>query len=710
MHRVRNLCAQLTGQACQAAAAEPAKLNLRLLNPTKYLSNYSYPEEFAKLDLDAVKADIIKVMTTSQDFWPADYGHYGPLFIRLTWHSAGTYRVHDGRGGGGTGNMRFYPLNSWPDNGNLDKARRLLWPVKTKYGKKLSWADLMIFAGNCALDHMGFQTLGFAGGREDIWEPEEDIDWGPEKEWLADERHDDKYELEESSALGADHMGLIYVNPGGPGGNPDPMGSAKRIRQTFARMAMNDEETVALIAGGHTFGKAHGAGVGDLHVGPEPEAAGIEEQGMGWKSSFGSGKGVDAITSGFEGAWTQNPTRWDNEYFDNLFGFEWELGKAPSGANQWYPKDGAAKDSVPDAHDPNRKHPPMMLTSDLALRTDPSYTAISKRFHENPGQFQQAFAKAWYKLTHRDMGPPARFLGKYVPAEKFIWQDPCPVLDHELVDGQNIEVLKQKILASGCSIGALVRTAWASASTYRHTDHRGGANGARIRLAPQKDWAANNPAELAEVLKTLQGIQAGSTKKVSIADLIVLGGCAAIEEAAKKAGVDVRVPFTPGRTDATAEMTDAESFAVLEPKSDGFRNHNSTPAQLVDKAFMLKLTAPEMAVLVAGLRVLGGNCGGNEAGVLTRRLETLTNDYFVNLLDVDTVWQPKGENLYEGRSYGTGEMKWTATQADLVFGRNSELRAIAEYYSEDESKEEFVKDFAVAWAKVMNLDRFDLHR
>jgi catalase-peroxidase len=702
----------------------PNQLNLKVLHQNPPQLNplgekFNYAEEFKKLDLDALKKDIEKLMTTSQDWWPADYGHYGPLFIRMAWHSAGTYRIADGRGGGGSGTQRFAPLNSWPDNANLDKARRLLWPIKQKYGRRISWADLMIFAGNCALESMGFKTFGFAGGREDIWEPEEDIYWGPEDTWLGDERYTGDREL--ANPLGAVQMGLIYVNPEGPNGKPDPLLAARDIRETFARMAMNDEETVALIAGGHTFGKCHGA-VEGKYVGPEPEGAPIEEQGLGWKNSFGTGKKDDTYTSGIEGAWTTAPAKWDNNYLDNLFNYEWELTKSPAGAYQWTPKDPSAQGTVPDAHDASKKHAPMMLTTDLSLRFDPVYEPIAKRFHENPEQFADAFAKAWYKLTHRDMGPHSRFLGPLVPAEPMLWQDPVPEVTHELIGEKEITDLKGKILASGLSIPQLVSTAWASAATFRTTDKRGGANGARIRLAPQKDWEVNNPAQLREVLQTLERIQKefnksqSNGKAVSLADVIVLGGCAAVEKAAKNAGHNVKVPFSPGRTDASPEQTDADAFAVLEPTADGFRNYygkgNGRTAEelLVDRAHMLTLTAPEMTVLVGGMRVLNANTGRSELGVFTKRPETLTNDFFANLLDMGTEWQKssKCEHLFEGRDRGTGGVKWTGTVVDLVFGSNSQLRAIAEVYASEDSKEKFVRDFVAAWDKVMNLDRFDL--
>jgi catalase-peroxidase len=680
---------------------------------------FDYAEEFKTLDLDALKRDIEVVMTTSQDWWPADFGHYGPLFIRMAWHSAGTYRIGDGRGGGGSGTQRFAPLNSWPDNASLDKARRLLWPVKQKYGRKISWADLMIFAGNCALESMGFKTFGFGGGREDVWEPEEDIYWGPEDEWLADERHSGDRELEDP--LGAVQMGLIYVNPEGPNGNPDPLAAARDIRESFARMAMNDEETVALIAGGHAFGKTHGA-VEAHNIGREPEGAPIEEQGLGWKNVSGSGNAGDAWTSGLEGAWTTEPTKWDNNYFDNLLGYEWEQTKSPAGATQWTPQDASAQGTVPDAHDPSKRHAPMMLTTDLALRLDPIYAPISKRFHDNPEELADAFARAWFKLTHRDMGPRSRYLGPLVPEEQLLWQDPVPDVDHELIDEQDIAALKDEILGSGLSISDLVSAAWASAVTFRGTDKRGGANGARIRLAPQKDWEVNNPTELANVLEALSAIQTdfnasqSGGKKVSLADVIVLGGCAAVEQAAKSAGHDVQVPFSPGRTDAGQEQTDVESFAVLEPTADGFRNYvagsHKQPAEelLLDRASLLTLTAPEMTVLVGGMRVLNANVGRSEHGVFTERPETLTNDFFMNLLDMNTAWQASAasEGLFEGRDWKTGEIKWTGTAVDLIFGSNSQLRAIAEVYACDDSQQSFVRDFVAAWDKVMNLDRFDL--
>ena len=702
----------------------PNQLNLRVLNHNSPKNDplgedFNYAEEFKKLDLDALKKDIKELMTTSQDWWPADYGHYGPLFIRMAWHGAGTYRISDGRGGAGSGLQRFAPLNSWPDNANLDKARRLLWPIKQKYGNKISWADLMVLTGNCALESMGFETFGFAGGREDAWGPDTDTYWGPEREWLADKRYTGDRELE--NPLAAVQMGLIYVNPEGPNSKPDPLAAAKDIRDTFGRMAMNDEETVALIAGGHTFGKSHGAAPPKGNVGPPPEGASIEEQGLGWKNTFGTGNGDDTITSGLEGAWTSNPVRWSHMYFSNLFAYEWELVKSPAGAHQWAPKDGAGKGTIPDAHDRTKSHAPMMFTTDLALKMDPIYGPISNRFHENPKEFEVAFAKAWYKLTHRDMGPVSRLLGPEVP-EAQLWQDPVPAVDHQLIGEQDIAALKGKILASRLSIPQLVSTAWASASTFRGTDKRGGANGARIRLAPQKDWEVNQPAELAKVLQTLEKIQQdfnssqSGGKKVSLADLIVLGGCAAVEEAAKKAGHDVKVPFSPGRTDATQEMTDVQAFAVLEPKADGFRNYlgegqyRSAEELLVDRASLLTLTAPEMTVLVGGMRVLNANNGQTQLGVFTKRPETLTNDFFVNLLDMSTQWQKseKSEQVFEGRDRKSGEVKWTGTRVDLVFGSNSQLRAIAEFYASDDSQQKFVNDFVAVWNKVMNLDRFDL--
>jgi catalase-peroxidase len=703
----------------------PNQLNLKLLHQYSTLANpmdgdYDYAEEFKTLDLDAVKRDIEAVMTTSQDWWPADYGHYGPLFIRMAWHSAGTYRIGDGRGGAGSGAQRFAPLNSWPDNVNLDKARRLLWSIKQKYGQKISWADLMILAGNCALESMGLKTFGYAGGRVDIWEPEEDIYWGPEETWLGDERYSGDREL--ANPLGAVQMGLIYVNPEGPNGNPDPLAAARDIRETFRRMAMNDEETVALIAGGHTFGKTHGAADPNLYGGAEPEGAGLEEQGLGWKYSFGTGSGGDTIGSGLEGAWTTRPTTWDNNFFDNLFGFEWELAKSPAGASQWKPKDGAAAGTVPDAHDPAKRHAPTMLTTDLALRLDPAYEKISKHFHENPEEFADAFAKAWYKLTHRDMGPYVRGLGALVPAEPQIWQDPVPAVTHELIGAKEIAELKAKLLASGLSIAQLVSTAWASAATFRGTDKRGGANGARIRLAPQNDWEVNNAAELAKVLATLIGIQQEfnnsqtDAKMVSLADLIVLGGCAAVERAAKSAGHDVVVPFEPGRTDASQEETDVESFAVLEPTADGFRNYlghdhrRKAEELLLDRAHLLTLTAPEMTVLLGGMRVLNANFQQSELGVFTRRPEMLTNDFFVNLLDMGTKWRAASaaQETFEGHDRATGALKWTASRTDLVFGSNSQLRAIAEVYASNDAPQKFVRDFVSAWDKVMSLDRFDI--
>jgi len=682
---------------------------------------FNYAEEFKSLDLNAVIKDLHALMTDSQEWWPADYGHYGPFFIRMAWHSAGTYRIGDGRGGAGSGTQRFAPLNSWPDNASLDKARRLLWPIKQKYGRKISWADLMILAGNVALDSMGFKTFGFGGGRADVWEPEEDVYWGSETTWLGDERYTGDRQLD--NPLGAVQMGLIYVNPQGPNGNPDPIAAARDIRETFARMAMNDEETVALIAGGHTFGKTHGAADAGKYVGAEPEGAPIEEQGLGWTNTFGTGKGGDTITSGLEGAWTPNPTKWGNGYFDTLFGHEWELSKSPAGAHQWKPKNGAGAGTVPDAHDPSKRHAPTMLTTDLSLRMDPVYAKISKRFHENPQEFADAFAKAWFKLTHRDMGPISRYLGPLVPKESLLWQDPVPAVDHALIGEQDIAALKAKILASGLSISQLASTAWASASTFRGSDKRGGANGARIRLAPQKDWEVNQPAQLGKVLQTLEGIQKdfnapqsnGKGKKVSLADLIVLGGCAAVEAAAKKAGHDVKVPFTPGRTDASQEQTDVHSFAPLEPVADGFRNYlrneKHLPAEelLLDRAQLLTLTAPEMTVLIGGLRALNVNAGQSKHGVFTDRPETLTNDFFVNLLDMKTKWQASSsEGVFEGRDRATGKIKWTGTRADLVFGSNSQLRALAEVYACSDSKEAFVKDFVAAWTKVMNLDRYDI--
>ena len=701
----------------------PNKLNLNILRQHSSKSNpmggdFNYAEEFKKLDLNAVKKDLFDLMNNSQDWWPADFGHYGPFFIRMAWHSAGTYRISDGRGGGGTGAQRFEPLNSWPDNVNLDKARRLLWPIKQKYGKKISWADLMILAGNCALESMGFKTFGFGGGREDVWEPLEDIYWGSEGEWLEDKRYSGDRNLE--NPLAAVQMGLIYVNPEGPNGNPDPIAAARDIREPFRRMAMNDEETVALIAGGHTFGKAHGAADPTKYVGPEPAAAGIEEQGLGWNSSFGTGKGGDTIGGGPEVTWTTTPTKWSNNFFENLFGYEWELTKSPAGAQQWVAKN--ASDTIPDAADPSKKHLPTMLTTDLSLRFDPSYEKISRRFYENPDEFADAFARAWFKLTHRDMGPIARYLGPEVPEEELIWQDPIPTVTHKFIDDKDIAELKNKILASGLSVSQLVSTAWASASTFRGSDKRGGANGARIRLEPQKNWEVNNPTQLAKVLGTLEGIQKefnnaqSGGKKVSLADLIVLGGCTGVEKAAKNAGYNVTVPFTPGRGDALQEQTDVESFAVLEPFADGFRNYlkmkymTSTEEMLVDRAQLLTLTAPEMTVLLGGMRVLNTNFDGSKHGVFTKNPEALTNDFFVNLLDLNTKWKATlgSEDVFEGRDRKTGEVKWTGTRVDLIFGSNSELRALAEVYACEDSKEKFVKDFVNAWDKIMNLDRFDL--
>jgi catalase-peroxidase len=703
----------------------PNQLKLNILRQNSSLSNpmdeaFNYAEAFKSLDLDAVKKDIFDLMTTSQDWWPADYGHYGPFFIRMAWHSAGTYRVSDGRGGAGFGTQRFAPLYSWPDNANLDKARLLLWPIKQKYGKKLSWADLMILTGNCALESMGFETFGFGGGRADVWEPAEDVYWGSEKEWLGDNRYTGNRELE--NPLGAVQMGLIYVNPEGPNGNPDPLASAHDIRETFGRMAMNDEETVALIAGGHSFGKTHGAADPGQYVGKEPAGAAIEEQGLGWKNSFGSGNAGDTITSGLEGAWTTTPTKWSNNYFENLFGYDWELTKGPGGANQWKPKNDAGAGTIPDAHDPAKRHAPFMLTSDIALKVDPAYEKISKHFHENPDAFADAFARAWFKLTHRDMGPIARYLGPEVPSEVLIWQDPIPAVTHPLVDGYDIEALKGKILDSGLSVSQLVAAAWASASTFRGSDKRGGANGARVRLAPQKDWAVNNPTQLAVVLTALEGIQnefnsaQADGKSVSIADLIVLGGCAAIEKAANNAGHDVVVPFTPGRADASQDQTDIESFEYLEPAADGFRNYlgalhtSSAEEMLIDKAQLLTLTAPEMTVLIGGMRVLDTNFDHSKHGVFTMRPGTLTNDFFVNLLDMGITWKATSDSqkVFAGSDRSTGEIEWTGTRVDLIFGSNSELRAIAEVYACEDSKEKFVKDFVAAWNKVMNLDRFDL--
>jgi len=704
----------------------PNQLKLNILRQHSPLSNpmgeeFNYAKEFKSLDLKALKKDIFNLMTTSQDWWPADYGHYGPFFIRMAWHSAGTYRTADGRGGAGAGTQRFEPLNSWPDNANLDKARLLLWPIKQKYGKKISWADLMILAGNCALESMGFKTFGFAGGREDVWEPQEEVYWGSEDTWLGDKRYTGKRELE--NPLGAVQMGLIYVNPEGPNGKPDPLASARDIRETFGRMAMNDEETVALIAGGHTFGKTHGAADPSKYVGAEPAAASIEQQSQGWKNTFNSGNGVDTITSGLEGAWTTTPTKWSNNYFENLFGFEWELTKSPAGAHQWKPKGNAGAGTVPDAHDPSKKHAPFMLTTDIALRVDPAYEKVSRHFFENPDQFADAFARAWFKLTHRDMGPIARYLGPEVPKEELIWQDPIPAVTHKLIDDADITALQNKILATGLSVSQLVSTAWASASTFRGSDKRGGANGARIRLAPMKDWEVNNPAQLATVLKTLEGIQndfnhvQSGGKKVSFADLIVLAGSVGIEKAAKNAGHDIKVPFTPGRADASQEQTDVEAFDLLEPAADGFRNylnvkHTATAEELlIDKAQLLTLTSPELTALVGGLRVLNANFDNSKNGVFTKRLETLTNDFFVNLLDFGTTWSATSDsqNSFEGRDRKTGAVKWTGTRVDLIFGSNSELRALAEVYGCADSQEKFVRDFVAAWGKVMNLDRFELN-
>ncbi|WP_432143493.1 catalase/peroxidase HPI [Streptomyces sp. bgisy084] len=702
----------------------PERLNLKILAKNPAVANplgeeFDYAEAFRSLDLPAVKRDLAEVLTTSQDWWPADFGHYGPFIIRMAWHSAGTYRISDGRGGAGAGQQRFAPLNSWPDNANLDKARRLLWPVKKKYGQSLSWADLMILAGNVALETMGFQTFGFGGGREDVWEPEEDVYWGPETTWLDDRRYSGDRQLE--NPLGAVQMGLIYVNPEGPNGTPDPLAAARDIRETFRRMAMNDEETVALVAGGHTFGKTHGAGPAE-HVGPDPEAASLEEQGLGWTNTFGTGKGGDAITSGLEGIWTNTPTAWDNSFFEILFGYEWELFKSPAGAHQWRPKDGGGAGTVPDAHDPAKQHAPTMLTTDLALRTDPAYEQISRRFLANPDEFADAFARAWYKLTHRDMGPAVRYLGPEVPAETLLWQDPLPTVTHPLVGAEDIAALKSQILASDLSVSQLVSTAWASASTFRGSDKRGGANGARLRLQPQNGWEANDPDQLAAVLRTLEGIQQSFNSshqgvvQISLADLIVLAGGAAIEQASKSAGLDIEVPFTPGRTDASQDQTDVESFTALEPAADGFRNYvakgNRLPAEhlLLDKANLLTLSAPEMTVLIGGLRVLGANHQQSSLGVLTTAPETLTNDFFVNLLDLNTTWKATSEDssTFEGRDAATGAVKWTGTRADLVFGSNSELRALAEVYGSDDAKEKFVHDFVAAWGKVMDLDRFDL--
>jgi len=714
----------VTGRGTSNRDWWPNQLNLKILHQNSQLSNpmdedFNYAEEFKKLDLDAVKNDLFALMTDSQEWWPADFGHYGPLFIRMAWHSAGTYRMGDGRGGAGDGTQRFPPLNSWPDNANLDKARRLLWPIKQKYGRKISWADLMVLAGNCALESMGFKTFGFGGGREDVWEPQEDVYWGTESEWLGDERYSGDRELE--NPLAAVQMGLIYVNPEGPNGNPDPVAAGKDIREVFARMAMNDEETVALIAGGHAFGKTHGAGDPAL-VGPEPEGAPIEEQGLGWKSKYGTGKGNDTITGGPEVIWTNTPTNWSNNFFRILFSYEWELTKSPAGAYQWKPKDDAGAGTIPDPHDPSKHRSPSMLTTDLALRFDPIYEKISKRFYENPNQLADAFSRAWFKLTHRDMGPRSRYLGPEVPEEELIWQDPIPMVEHELISDQDIVVLKSKILNSGLSVSELVYTAWSSASTFRGSDFRGGANGARIRLAPQKDWEVNQPAKLNTVLQTLEGIQKefngaqSGGKKVSLADLIVLGGCAGVEQAAKNAGHDVTIPFTPGRTDASDEQTDEVSFAVLEPVADGFRNYMKTKYSvtaeelLVDRAQLLTLTAPEMTVLIGGMRVLNTNFGQSQHGIFTKRPEKLTNDFFINLLDMSTEWNASSEdeNIFEGHDRTTGVLKWTGTRVDLIFGSNSQLRALAEVYGCEDAQEKFVKDFVAAWNKVMNLDRFDL--
>ena len=703
----------------------PNQLNLKILHQNSSLadpmdSNFNYAEEFKSLDLNAVKKDIFDLMTDSQDWWPADYGHYGPFFVRMAWHSAGTYRIGDGRGGAGAGTLRFAPLNSWPDNVNLDKARMLLWPIKQKYGRKLSWADLMILTGNCAIESMGLETFGFAGGREDVWEPAEDIYWGSEGEWLADERYSGDRELE--NPLGAVQMGLIYVNPEGPNGNPDPLASARDIRETFGRMAMNDEETVALIAGGHTFGKAHGAADPDKYVGPEPEGATLAEQATGWKNTYESGKGLHTISSGLEGAWTTNPIKWDNNYFENLFGYEWEQTKSPAGAIQWTPKETSASGTVPDAHDPSKKHAPVMFTSDLALRMDPIYEPISRRFYENPDELSVAFSKAWFKLTHRDMGPYVRGLGSLVPSEAQLWQDPIPNINHDLVNENDVAALKEAILKSNLSISQLVQTAWASAATYRGTDKRGGANGARIRLEPQKNWAVNNPSELNKALNTLEEIQTAfngkqaNGKLISLSDVIVLGGCAAVEAAASKAGHNLEVPFAPGRTDASQEQTDVESFAVLEPKADGFRNYieNGQPRGaaelLIDKAQMLNLTAPEMTVLIGGMRVLDANMANSKHGVFTKSPETLSNDFFVNLIDMSTEWKRSNDSdeVFEGYDRSSGELKWTGTSVDLALGSNSQLRAISEVYASDDGKEAFTKDFVAAWSKVMNSDRFDL--
>lgn len=704
----------------------PNQLKLNILRQHAELSNpmdksFDYAAAFKTLDYDALKKDLFNLMTTSLDWWPADYGHYGPFFIRMAWHSAGTYRIADGRGGAGSGTQRFAPLNSWPDNANLDKARLLLWPIKQKYGNKISWADLMILAGNCALESMGFKTFGFGGGREDVWEPEEDIYWGAEKEWLGDKRYTGDRDLE--NPLAAVQMGLIYVNPEGPNGNPDPLLAARDIRETFGRMAMNDEETVALIAGGHTLGKTHGAANPATYVGKEPAAASIEEQGLGWKNTFGTGSGADTITSGLEGAWTTTPTQWSNNYFENLFGFEWELTKSPAGAHQWKPKDGGGEGTVPDAHDPSKKHAPFMLTTDLSLRVDPIYEKISRRFFEHPDEFADAFARAWFKLTHRDMGPRQRYLGPEVPAEVLIWQDPTPAVTHQVIEDNDIKLLKEKLLTSGLSISSLISTAWASASTFRGSDKRGGSNGARIRLSPQKNWEVNNPAQLSKVLETLERIQTDFNqsqkdgKQLSLADLIVLGGCSAVELSAKNAGHHIRVPFTPGRTDAIQEQTDVESFAVLEPKADGFRNYirnNDTVSveeMLVDKAQLLTLTAPEMTVLIGGMRVLSTNYNHSTHGVFTKTPETLTNDFFLNLLDMNIKWSAgsASQDVFEGRDRKTGELRWTGTRADLIFGSNSELRALAEVYACEDAKEKFVNDFVAAWVKVMNLGRYDLN-
>ena len=714
-------CPMMGGTASSAVSLNqlwwPNKLNVRILHQHSALSDpmdedFNYADAFNKLDMKALKKDLNDLMTDSQDFWPADYGHYGPFFIRMAWHSAGTYRQFDGRGGAGSGSQRFAPLNSWPDNVNLDKARLLLWPIKQKYGSSISWADLLILTGNVALESMGFKTFGFGGGREDIWEAEEDIYWGPENEWLGDERYSGDREL--ANPLGAVQMGLIYVNPEGPNGNPDPLASAKDIRETFGRMAMNDEETVALIAGGHTFGKGHGAADPDKYVGPEPEGASLEEQGLGWKNTYGTGAGGDTISSGLEGAWSTNPIAWDNSYFDNLFGFEWKQTKSPAGATQWIPTDESAASLVPDAHDPEKRHAPVMFTSDLALREDPIYAPISKRFHENPAEFADAFARAWFKLTHRDMGPVSRYQGPEVPSEELIWQDPLPAVDHALIGGQDIADLKAAILASGLSVSQLVNTAWASASTFRGTDMRGGANGARVQLAPQKDWEVNDPSELAKVIATLEKVRADFGKPVSLADVIVLGGCAGVEEAAKKGGCEVSVPFTPGRTDATQESTDVESFGHLEPYADGFRNYvrdgvsGPAEAMLVDRANLLTLTAPEMTVLLGGMRVIGANKGGSSHGVFTSAPGALSNDFFVNLLDMSTEWKKTSDNLYEGQDRKSGKVKWTGTAVDLVFGSNSELRALSEVYAASDAKQKFANDFAAAWSRVMDLDRFDL--